>query len=164
MTIYHSVVQADLVFAVILLPQAPKYWTRKHETPSLPSWWICYHKCPARIQGCIFMCFVLFLVLVLVLGIEPRTSFVLTLDAGGCWFEDTNHKYQPKMYKITLVAHVPMFRAHCSSPCGLCMLMPLPDEEPSTFQGLHQPIPGYLCLVPKELAGICFLFCDQNLP
>lgn len=89
---------------------------------------------------------------------------MLNLDAGGCWFEDANHKYQPEKYTITLVAHVPVFRAHCSSPCGLCMRMPLPDEEPSTFQGLHQPISGYLCLVPKELAGICALFCDQNLP
>lgn len=47
----------------------------------------------------------------LVLGIEPRTWFVLSIDVERCWFENTKHKYQPEMYEITLVACTPVLHS-----------------------------------------------------
>lgn len=146
MTVCHSGAQADLVLAVILLTRTPEYWNGKHEAPYLAIWWICDGNYSNRIQGCTSVCFVLFLVLILVLGIEPRTSFMLSLDAGGCWFENTKSKYQPKMDTITLVAHALVFHAHCSLPCGLCMLTAPSEEEPSTFQGSTSFHPGTFAL------------------
>lgn len=105
----YSVAQADLAIAVILLPQALKGCYGKREvfggSVALSFW--------RRTQTCTFRYFVLFLVLVLVPDVGPRTLFVLSVAIEGCWFENMNQTRQPEMYMITLLVHTPVLHVYC---------------------------------------------------